>query len=80
MQIILLLIQTRCQALERTHKVDSISTVTKVVEMTARKNYQTVKQGGFETLTQFIEKFRVYTRHTLRMVEQQFTSSCTAGL
>jgi hypothetical protein len=49
-----------CQALEGTHKVDSFIIVPQVVEMTARKNYQTVKQGSFGTL-----------RHTLKMVEQQ---------
>jgi hypothetical protein len=46
-------------------KVDSTSTVTKVVEMTARKNYQMIKQGGFESLTQINKKFRaLYKAYT----------------
>jgi hypothetical protein len=39
------------QALGKAQKVDSISTVMQVVEMTARKNYLTINQGGFEILT-----------------------------
>jgi hypothetical protein len=48
------------QALKKTHKVDSISIVKKVVEMTTRKNYQMIKQGGFESLTQFSKRFRAF--------------------
>jgi hypothetical protein len=46
------------QALNRTDNVDSISTVTQVVEMTARMNYPTIKQRGFEILAQFSKCFQ----------------------
>ncbi len=46
------------QALEKKHNVESISAVTQVVEMTTRKNYHTIKPGGFETLKQFSGRFR----------------------
>jgi hypothetical protein len=46
------------QAITKTHKVDCVSTVTQVKELTARKAYQTIKQGPFESLAQYSERFR----------------------
>jgi hypothetical protein len=46
------------QAIERTHKVDSMSNVDEVKAMAARKAYQNIKQGSFETLAQYSERFR----------------------
>jgi hypothetical protein len=46
------------QAIEKTHKVDSISNVTEVKALVARKSYQNIKQGSFESLAQYSERFR----------------------
>jgi hypothetical protein len=46
------------QAIERTHKVDSSSNVDEVKSMAARKAYQNIKQGTFETLAAYSERFR----------------------
>jgi hypothetical protein len=46
------------QAIVKTHKVDCVSNVTAVQELTARKAYQNIKQGAFETLAQYSERFR----------------------
>jgi hypothetical protein len=46
------------QAINKTHKVDCVSSVTSVKELAARKAYQNIKQGPFESLAQFSERFR----------------------
>jgi hypothetical protein len=46
------------QAIIRTHKVDCVSSVTAVKELAARKAYQSIKQGPFESLAQYSERFR----------------------
>jgi hypothetical protein len=46
------------KAIIRTHKVDCISNVTAVKELVARKAYQNIKQGSFESLAQYSERFR----------------------
>jgi hypothetical protein len=46
------------QAIVKTHKVDCVSNVSQVKELTARKAYQQIKQGPFESLAQFSERFR----------------------
>jgi hypothetical protein len=46
------------QAIEKTHKVDSTSNVNKVKSMAARKAYQNIKQGSFESLAQYSKRFR----------------------
>jgi hypothetical protein len=46
------------QAIIRTHKVDCVSSVTEVKELAARKAYQNIKQGPFESLAQYSERFR----------------------
>jgi hypothetical protein len=46
------------QAIEKTHKIDSSSNVDEVKSMAARKVYQNIKQGSFESLAQFSERFR----------------------
>jgi hypothetical protein len=45
------------QAITKTHKVDCVSNVSQVKELTARKAYQTIKQGPFESLAQYSERF-----------------------
>jgi hypothetical protein len=40
------------------HKVDCVSNVTAVKELAARKAYQSIKQGSFESLAQYSERFR----------------------
>jgi hypothetical protein len=45
------------QVIVKTHKVDSASHVTEVMELTARKAYQGIKMGTFETLTMYSERF-----------------------
>ncbi len=45
------------QAIIRTHKVDCVSSVTAVKELAARKAYQSIKQGPFESLAQYSERF-----------------------
>jgi hypothetical protein len=46
------------KAIVKTHKVDCISNVTAVQELTARKAYQNIKQEAYETLAQYSERFR----------------------
>jgi hypothetical protein len=46
------------QAIEKTHKIDSTSNVDEVKSMAARKAYQNIKQGSFESLAQYSERFR----------------------
>jgi hypothetical protein len=46
------------QAIVKTHKVDCVSNVTAVKELTSRKAYQNIKQGPFESLAQYSERFR----------------------
>jgi hypothetical protein len=46
------------QALEKMHKVDSVSAVSEMVELVARQHYYAIKQGSYETLIQFSERFR----------------------
>ncbi len=46
------------QAIIQTHKVDCVSNVTAVKELAARKAYQNIKQGSFELLAQYSERFR----------------------
>jgi hypothetical protein len=41
------------QAITRMHKVDCVSNVMQVKELTARKAYLTIKQGPFELLAQY---------------------------
>jgi hypothetical protein len=46
------------QAIVQTHKVDCVSNVNQVKQLTARKAYQNIKQGPFESLAQYSERFR----------------------
>ncbi len=46
------------QAIIRTHKVDTVSNVDAVKDLEARKAYQNIKQGSFETLAQYSVRFR----------------------
>jgi hypothetical protein len=46
------------QAIVKSHKVDCVSNVSQVKELTAQKAYQQIKQGLFESLAQFSERFR----------------------
>jgi hypothetical protein len=46
------------QAIVKSHKVDCVSNVSQVKELTAQKAYQQIKQGPFESLAQFSEQFR----------------------
>jgi len=46
------------QAIVRTHKIDCVTSVDAVKELAARKAYQSIKQGPFETLAQYSEWFR----------------------
>jgi len=45
------------QAIVRTHKVDCVSNVTEVMTLAARKAYQNIKQGAFEGLSLYSERF-----------------------
>jgi hypothetical protein len=45
------------QAIVKTQKVDSASHVTEVMELTARKAYQGIGMGTFETLAMYSERF-----------------------
>lgn len=45
------------QMIVKTHKVDCMSSVDVVKEQAARKAYQMIKQGAFETLAQYSECF-----------------------
>jgi hypothetical protein len=46
------------QAIVSTHKVDCVRSVDAVIELAARKAYQSIRQGSFETLAQYSERFR----------------------
>ena len=46
------------QTIERTHKVDCISSVHEVIELSARKAYHSLRQGAFETLVQYSDRFQ----------------------
>jgi hypothetical protein len=46
------------KAIVRTHKVDCVSSVTAIQELAARKAYQNIRQGAYETLAQYSERFR----------------------
>ncbi len=58
-------------AVVRTHKVDCISTVDEVKKLSARKAYQNIKQGAFETLAQYSERFRDTYRGYAETVQVQ---------
>jgi hypothetical protein len=45
------------QAIVRTHKIDCVSDVGEIKELAARKAYTGIKQGAFETLAQYSERF-----------------------
>jgi hypothetical protein len=45
------------QAIIRTHKMDTVSNVDSVKALAARKAYQNIKQGSFETLAQYSVRF-----------------------
>jgi hypothetical protein len=45
------------QAIVKTHKVDCVSNVTEVMTLAARKAYQNIKQGVFEGLSLYSERF-----------------------
>jgi hypothetical protein len=46
------------KAIVRTHKADFVSNVMAIQELTARKAYQNIRQGAYETLVQYSERFR----------------------
>ncbi len=46
------------QAIVKTHKVDCASNMSQDKELTARKAYQNIRQGAFESLSQYSERFR----------------------
>jgi hypothetical protein len=46
------------QVIIKMHKVDCVSSVTAVKELAARKAYQNIKQGPFDSLAQYSERFR----------------------
>jgi hypothetical protein len=46
-----------------THKVDCVTSVDAVKELAARKAYQSIRQGSFETLAQYSERFRKLAGH-----------------
>jgi hypothetical protein len=46
------------QAIVKTHKLDCVSNVSQVKELKARKAYQNIRQGAFESLNQYSERFR----------------------
>jgi hypothetical protein len=50
--------EKRWQAIERTHKVDCLSNVNEVIELSARKAYHSQRQGALETLVQYSDRFR----------------------
>ncbi len=45
------------QAISKIHEVDCVSNVTEVMTMAARKAYQNIKQGAFEGLSLYGERF-----------------------
>jgi hypothetical protein len=50
------------QTIETTHKVDCISNVNEVIELSERKAYHSMRQGAFESLVQYSECFRAAWR------------------
>jgi hypothetical protein len=46
------------QAIIKMHKVDTTSNIDAVKDLAARKAYQSIKQGSFETLAQYSIRFR----------------------
>jgi hypothetical protein len=46
------------KAIVLTHKVDCMTSIDAVKELAARKAYQSIRQGSFETLAQYSERFR----------------------
>jgi len=46
------------QAIIKTHKIDCVTSIDAVKELVARKAYQSIKQGPFETLAQYSKQFR----------------------
>jgi hypothetical protein len=46
------------KAIVLTHKVDCVTSVDAVKELAARKAYQSIRQGSFETLAQYSKRFR----------------------
>ena len=46
------------QAIVKTQKIDCVTSVDAVKELASRKAYQSIKQGPFETLAQYSERFR----------------------
>ncbi len=50
-------VQTLWQMIEETHKVHSISKVAAVLRKTARNNYTNCKQGAYETIVTYRERF-----------------------
>jgi hypothetical protein len=45
------------QAIVRTHKIDCVSNIGEIKELAARKAYTNIKQGAFEMLVQYSERF-----------------------
>jgi hypothetical protein len=64
------------QTIVKTHKVDCVSNVSQVKELTARKAYQQIKQGPFESLAQFSERFR----ETYRSYKNTSTSASPVNI
>jgi hypothetical protein len=54
------------QAIEKTHKVNSISNITEVKALVARKSYQNIKQGSFESLAMVNNSVKL-TGHTRKV-------------
>jgi hypothetical protein len=48
--------------MERTLKVDCISNVNEVIELSARKAQHSPRQGAFETLVQYSDRFQATYR------------------
>ncbi len=59
------------QAIEKMYKVDSSSNVDEVKSMAARKAYQNIKQGTYQTLALYSEHFR----ETYRAYEDASTNN-----
>jgi hypothetical protein len=45
------------QVIMKTHKVDWVTSIDAIKELVARKAYQSIRQGSFETLAQYSERF-----------------------
>jgi hypothetical protein len=57
------------QAIVKTHKIDCVTSVDAVKELVARKAYQSIKQGPFETLAQYSKQLRE-TYHAYKATEK----------